>query len=276
MNELQMFDIQALNKMSGEELRSFIGRVETAINLSDRALTREESAPIVNHFSKGVYAREMRLAQGTMIVGEIHKFENLNILSQGTVTVVSQDGVKTLEAPYTFVGTPGAKRIIYAHEHAIWTVIHGTDLKDPVDIEKEFVVKDYDEIYLASPRELSDVLSFAGMTEEKLTAISENTEDLEMPMVSALGLCEIGDSPIHGKGIFASFEIMNGEVIAPARRNGYRTIAGRYCNHSATPNAKMMRLNNDEIGLIATADISKGVEILTDYYFSYKNSRRTS
>ena len=129
--------------MNKPELRAFIEKVETLVKLSERALTREQSAPIVNHFSKDVYAREMRLAKGTLIIGEIHKFENLNILSQGTVAVISQDGVKVIEAPYTFVGTPGAKRVIYAHENAVWTTVHGTSLRDLSAIEEHFIAKEY-------------------------------------------------------------------------------------------------------------------------------------
>jgi hypothetical protein len=102
--------------------------------------------PIEHHFSKGVYAREMRMPKGVMVVGKIHKHQNLNILSAGEVSVLSVDGVKRVKAPYTFVASPGAKRVIYAHEDAVWTTIHGTDLKDVEKIEDEFIAKNYDEV----------------------------------------------------------------------------------------------------------------------------------
>ena len=102
--------------------------------------------PIKHHFSKDVYAREMTLPEGALIVGKIHKFENLNILSKGEVSVLSIDGVMRLKAPATFVGSVGAKRVIYAHSEVIWTTIHGTSETDVEKIEEQFIAKSYDEI----------------------------------------------------------------------------------------------------------------------------------
>lgn len=101
--------------------------------------------PIVHHFSKSVYAREMRLQKGALIVGKIHRYENLNIISQGEVSFVSIDGGELrVRAPYTWVASAGTKRVIYAHEDTIWTTVHGTDETDLEKIEAIFIAKDYD------------------------------------------------------------------------------------------------------------------------------------
>lgn len=109
---------------------------------------------ITHHFSKGVYAREMFLPKGALIVGKIHKHQNLNILSSGEVSVLSIDGCIRVKAPYAIVASPGAKRVIYAHEDTIWTTIHGTDETDLEKIEEEFIAKDYDDVAMITESDL--------------------------------------------------------------------------------------------------------------------------
>ena len=67
------------------------------------------------------------------LVGEIHKFENLNILSKGRMKVLTEDGIVEVEAPFTVVSPPGTKRIAYTLTECVWTTIHGTSEKD-VDV----------------------------------------------------------------------------------------------------------------------------------------------
>ncbi|MFN3453444.1 MAG: hypothetical protein ACK41T_00690 [Pseudobdellovibrio sp.] len=141
MNELSIFDTDELSSYSKKEITEFIFKVE---ELSKKGEPVE--LPLRHHFSKDVYAREMFMPKGCLIVGKIHKHENLNILSAGEVTVISIDGVKRIKAPYTFVGSVGAKRIIFAHDDVIWTTIHGTNKTDLSEIEKEFITNDINEI----------------------------------------------------------------------------------------------------------------------------------
>jgi len=103
--------------------------------------------PVMNHyFSKNVYAREMNMKKGSIIVGKIHKFENLCILSKGAAIVISHEGRKIVQAPCTFVASPGAKRIIVALEDLTWTNVHGTSETDLAKIEEEFIAKDFNEV----------------------------------------------------------------------------------------------------------------------------------
>jgi len=102
--------------------------------------------PITHHFSKAVYAREMKVPKGILVLGKIHKFENLNILSKGEVSVLSVDGVMRVKAPHTFVASPGAQRLIFAHEDVVWTTIHGTEETDVDKIEQQFIAKTYEEV----------------------------------------------------------------------------------------------------------------------------------
>lgn len=94
---------------------------------------------VVDYFSHGVYARELHIPAGTILTGEIHKFENLNILSKGRISVLTEDGMKEIEAPFTIVSPPGTKRIAYAHTDCIWTTVHGTFEKNVDKIKETFI-----------------------------------------------------------------------------------------------------------------------------------------
>lgn len=96
---------------------------------------------VIHHFSKDVYARELHIPAGTTLVGEIHKFENLNILSKGTMVVTTEEGVREVSAPFTVVSPPGTKRAAHALTDCIWTTIHGTSEKDVAKIKDIFIAQ---------------------------------------------------------------------------------------------------------------------------------------
>lgn len=82
--------------------------------------------PVKHYFAQGVYAREITIPAGTVLTGKIHKYEQINILSKGEMSVLTNDGVKRVCAPFTIVSPPGTKRIAIAHTECVWTTIHGT------------------------------------------------------------------------------------------------------------------------------------------------------
>lgn len=96
---------------------------------------------VKHYFSKGVYARELHIPAGVILTGEIHKFENLNILSEGKIEVLTEKGMQEVEAPFTIVSPAGTKRIARAITDCVWTTVHGTDENDLNIIEKTFIAK---------------------------------------------------------------------------------------------------------------------------------------
>lgn len=91
----------------------------------------------------GVYAREITIPKGTVLVGEIHLKDQINVVSQGKIRVATEEGVKEIEAPCTFISPAGTKRAGYALEDTVWTVFHATQSTDHQDIREEFIAKDY-------------------------------------------------------------------------------------------------------------------------------------
>jgi len=98
-----------------------------------------------NFFSLGVYARQLYIPKNTTLVGKIHKYQNLNILAQGEMSVLMDDGIVRVKAPFTVVSPAGTKRIAYTHSDCVWITIHGTHETDLDKIEQEFIAQDEDE-----------------------------------------------------------------------------------------------------------------------------------
>lgn len=97
---------------------------------------------LFHYFAPGIYARELHIPAGMTLTGKIHKYPQLNILSKGKISVLTKDGVKEVEAPFTVVSPAGTKRIAYAHTDCVWTTILNTDETDIGKIEKLFTTDD--------------------------------------------------------------------------------------------------------------------------------------
>ena len=104
--------------------------------------------PLKHHFSDGLYARELFIPKGTLLTGKVHKFQQLNIMSKGDMSVLTEHGIVRVQAPYHVVSPPGTKRIAFAHEDTVWTTILATDETDIAKLEAHFVV-DTDQEYAA-------------------------------------------------------------------------------------------------------------------------------
>jgi hypothetical protein len=100
---------------------------------------------LVHYFAPGIYARELHIPAGMTLTGKIHKYPQLNILSKGKISVLTEDGIKEVEAPFTVVSPAGTKRIAYAHTNCVWTTILHTNETDTEVIEKLFTTDDENE-----------------------------------------------------------------------------------------------------------------------------------
>ncbi len=110
-----------------------------------------------------------------------------------------------------------------------------------------------------------------GITEEYVRAVTYSGERHFLPTDDI----EIRESAIQGYSLFAKRLFMAGEIIAPAALNGYKTEAGRYTNHAALPNARMVVRDADNIDLVATQEIQQE-EITTDYRETLRSRAKTT
>lgn len=101
--------------------------------------------PVQEIFCDGVYIRHGLLKAGTVIVGEIHKRPQVNIISSGKIRVVSEEGSETISAPHIFISPAGAKRVGFVIEDTTWSTIHGCTEMDPVKRRAHFVADSYED-----------------------------------------------------------------------------------------------------------------------------------
>lgn len=115
--------------------------------LEDRMLELPQvDLPVAHYFSDGLYAREIRIPAGVMLTGAIHLHEHLNIVSQGTIEVVTEDGSDIITAPATLVSRPGTKRVGFAITDVVWTTVHANpgNERDIPTLERMLVVSRHD------------------------------------------------------------------------------------------------------------------------------------
>lgn len=216
---------------------------------------------ITEYFAPGVYAREMQIPKDVLITGKIHKTEHLNILSKGHVSVSNQGRSIEITAPHTFMSPVGTKRAIYAHEDSVWTTIHPTDLTDSDKIEKTLIAETFEELDgFIERQDYERFLIDCDLTEEDVQAVTHRDDEV----ILFNHVMVVKKSPIHGLGLFTEISLSEGQRI-PAMVNGKRTIAGRYVNHSATPNTRVVVTNDKNIRLYTLQDIGSDEEITTDY-----------
>jgi hypothetical protein len=129
-------------KLSAAEMRSKIMRLETEILKFPQATIKT-----THHFAPGVYMREVFIPKDTVVTGAIHKTEHLNILSQGEISVWTEDGLKRIKASSVIPSKPGIKRAGYAHEDSVWiTICHNpTNENDTEKLENILTTNSFDE-----------------------------------------------------------------------------------------------------------------------------------
>jgi len=86
-------------------------------------------------FAPGLYGREITIPGDIALTTMIHASEHIAILSKGKMDIYTEEGIKTIEAPYTMITKIGTKRAIYTHSECVFTTIHANP-ENETDIDK--------------------------------------------------------------------------------------------------------------------------------------------
>ena len=132
---------------TGLEARARIQLLAAVLDSLDSKLDIADM-PLVHHFAPNQYGREIHLKAGTVIVGKIHKYAQLNVVSQGQCIVATFEGEQLITAPATFVSPAGVQRAVMCISDTVWTTIHTASSQDISKIEQEIIAKDYNDIAL--------------------------------------------------------------------------------------------------------------------------------
>lgn len=130
-----------------KEVRNLIMDVEEKMKQIPGAMIGD-CFPLNHTFTDGLYTREIKMPKGYLVVSKIHKYEHPYFVLQGEVSVITEEGVKRIVAPYYGVTPVGTKRVLYIHEDCTWITVHtnpsnGTDVDE---IEERIIAKSFDDL----------------------------------------------------------------------------------------------------------------------------------
>jgi quercetin dioxygenase-like cupin family protein len=124
-----------------EETQAKVERLKAAMEQMPQA-----DVPVVHRFLDGIYIREVFMKKGLVVVGKIHKQEHVAIISKGKARVLTEDGLITIQAPYTFKSPPGVRRALVIEEDMVWTTVHRSDETELERLEDQLIAKNFAEL----------------------------------------------------------------------------------------------------------------------------------
>jgi hypothetical protein len=281
---LELEDVLIESPLSLMPLVDGVSMREKIARLQDELLKLPQYEPKTQHyFANGMYLRTLWSPAGSRIVGAVHKTEHFYAVLTGHVQVATDEGVIELNAnrdgPQILVCPVGTKRAVSVIEDAWRMNVHlnPKNITSVDELELELIEHEERSAFLPGNKTKPEVLSAAndrfdylrfqaeyGFCQEDILAVVENTADM-VPLPDGFDKIELRPSFIQGTGCFTNSDLEAGEVIAPARIDGHRTIAGRYTNHSVTPTCEYRMKDNGDASLCAIGHIKSGTELTVDY-----------
>lgn len=120
-----------------EPIKDKIMRLETYLLAQPQV-----EIPVRHYINNGIYYREITIPQGVFCTGAKYKEAHIHFLIRGDMTVLTEDGLKRVTGPQTFVSPPGMKRAGYAHEETVWAAVFRTDETDPEKAFNGFTIEE--------------------------------------------------------------------------------------------------------------------------------------
>lgn len=143
----EVYDI-GLELRKRERFRELVAEAETQGRENNVFLSPEDTEklnPVKESFADGCYIREIFNPAKELIITKIHKKQHPFFLLKGEMSILTEDGIKELKAPYHGITEVGTKRIIYTHTDCVFVTVHVTDKKSTKEIEEEVIAKDFND-----------------------------------------------------------------------------------------------------------------------------------
>jgi len=227
------------------------------------ALPEQPDYVTTHTFAGGVYARQLAIPKGQLVIGAVHLTEHFNVMLSGDITLYTIDGPRRVIAPAMFVSPAGTKKMVYTNEDSVWTNFHvATDADPEVIISRITAAKYSDFDKLMNRANFLNTIEAYGIDEALAIELSEDPDTYAYVNIPGV---EVRPSEIAGQGLFATSDFSAGTVIGPASVDGKRTDCGRFINHHMTPNAYMRMREDGEGDVVALVDMRAGDEITTNY-----------
>ena len=139
------------------DLPTMISKVQALQNVISQMPQYE---PETKHtFHAGMYCREVWRPAGVIVVGKIHKKEHFYLIVSGTVSITTDEGVKSVTGPHLLCSKPGTKRAVYAETDALCMTFHVVEAKTIEDAEQELVEEDDSSMFALGNKLKNEVLT---------------------------------------------------------------------------------------------------------------------
>jgi len=132
-----------------KDFREKISELEEAVVNVKGGMTGEilhETNPVKHTFAGGCYIREIYNPADEIIITKIHKKEHPFFLMKGEMSILTEEGIQNIKAPYQGITKPGTKRAIYTHEECVFITVHATNNTSIKDVEEEVVCTKYEDL----------------------------------------------------------------------------------------------------------------------------------
>lgn len=280
MGKAKGLDIVSLVKNFGDLT---IGESRDVFDKIEQGLFELEQIPVEAYqlnecISGGMYCREITIPKGAAITGRIYKFDHIEMMISGDITIISADGGKERYTGHNIIEAHAGKRQCgLAHEETKWLTVNlipeHFPLDQALDYSAVFTYEQYQKFH--SQLNIADYKYFLneiGCTDKDIKKISRTDDVVDLPI--GYDHISVRDSSISGKGLFTSIEIKKGDLICPVRLKEKRTIAGRYSNHALHSNTQPV-VEDGIFFIFATKNIQPDEEITMNYRdtLSFRNNQ---
>jgi Mg2+ and Co2+ transporter CorA len=137
-----------LERLIGDKDISPLSVVER-IMVIEKAMKESEfqiEIPVGHSFADGLYLRQVVIPKGTLLTSKFHKYDQIDVMLAGDMSIVSNDGIVRVKAPMIAKSGPGLKRLGYAHEETVWITVHATRETDIEMLEKTLFLDTAEEL----------------------------------------------------------------------------------------------------------------------------------
>ena len=130
-----------------KEQLSFFEENVTHIAGTEQSKEMQETYPLKQHLSNGLYTREIFMPAGHLIISMIRKQSHPSFLLKGRLSYLTDEGVvETITAPHVVQTQEGAQRVLFIHEDTQWCCVYKTDAKTFEEAEADVYADNYKEL----------------------------------------------------------------------------------------------------------------------------------
>jgi|TARA_R110002020_G_C16229855_1_gene768244 hypothetical protein len=132
-----------------DEFRERVMTIEENIRELDGVMVGKETqqvCPVEHRFEHGHYTRVARCQAGVLAVTEIHRFSHPFFFMEGEASILTEDGVHRMKAPYFGITKAGTKRVVYMHTDTVMVTVHQTKESSVDEAEAAIFAKDFSDL----------------------------------------------------------------------------------------------------------------------------------